>query len=152
MLRGYHCLIALSSLRIICHVTWAQEALLNVESTQRAMLAANYMVSGFVYCFLSTEWFIVCINSVSLVQWHCTAIFFSQQNTCAMALSSPRSPVTAFSQWAATIRRCLLIAKPRGTHLHIIGEWMCHQCRQSQSKLLCVWAATHFLIDLSLLE
>lgn len=46
---------------------------------------------------------------------------FSTQTTLATGLSSPRSQVTAFSHWAPTISRFLLIAEQKETHLHITG-------------------------------
>lgn len=63
---------------------------------------------------------------------------FPTQRIHAMVLSSPRSPVTVFSPWALMISRCLLIAKPRETHLHIIG--MCFDCPLTVYKvrLQCV--------------
>lgn len=120
-------------------MTCAHEGLLNAESTQRAMLAANYMGVEFVFSFLSTEWFIFAFIQCHLlrttVQLMCV---FLTQRIHATVLSSPRSLVTVFSHWALMISRCLLIAKQKETHLHIIGKCLACPLTVYWVRLQCV--------------
>lgn len=74
-----------------------------------------------LHSFVTTEWVFL-----PLIQCHLLAaveqlMCFSTQTTLATGLSSPRSQVTAFSLWAPTISKFLLIAEQKETHLHIIG-------------------------------
>lgn len=110
-----------------CHKPCDMRVYLNAESTQKVTLTANYKKYT-IYMQFCAEWLllalILCHLFCAVVQLMFYVYFlFITQNMPAMVLSSPRSPVTAFSQWAPVTSWCLLIAKQKETRLHTIGTF-----------------------------
>lgn len=74
-----------------------------------------------LHSFVTAEWVFLALIQCHLLTAIEQLMCFSMQTTLATGPSSLRSQVTAFSLWAPTISRFLLIAEQKETHLHIIG-------------------------------